>query len=353
MLFTERMRQEGTEIDVRGIAPLIERHLGSVDGARVRKFGSGQSNPTYLVETAKRKLVLRTRPPGALLKSAHNVQREFKVMQALESTGVPVPRMIEFLAEDASPIGRDCFLMEHVSGRVFFDPALPSLTRAERATVFDGMNNVLASLGGIDPDGIGLGAFGRTGNYFQRQTSVWTRQYLASRSEPDENMDFVIEWLGGNMPSDDGRVALIHGDFRLDNMIFDGQTLEVLALLDWELSTLGHPIADIAYQCMQWRMPNKGGLRGLGGLDRAALGIPSEDEYLKRFCDRSALPYPQNWTFLLVFGFFRLAAILEGVARRGADGSASNPRSALEYGKSVPVLAEMAADLARRESRWL
>ena len=344
------MPTEDPDIDVSTIDHLIKPYLDSTSGTSIRKFGSGQSNPTYLIEAGESKLVLRTKPAGALLKSAHDVGREFRVMKALEYTGLPVPRMIAFVDGDESPVGRDCFLMEHVAGRVFHDPALPGLNRAERKKVFDGMNDTLVKLHQIDPGAIGLGDFGRPGNYFQRQTSVWTRQYRSSRFRSNEDMDFLIEWLVQNMPVDDGVVTLVHGDFRLDNLIFKDETLEVAALLDWEISTLGHPFADISYQCMQWRMPYEGGLLGLGGLDRGSLGIPIEDEFVQRFCDRTLMPYPSNWNFYLAFGYFRLAAILEGVARRAVDGTASNPKMAVEYGECVPVLAQMAVGLAKERS---
>ncbi len=312
----------------------------------VRQFGTGQSNPTFLVESADQRVVLRCKPPGMLLPSAHLVEREHRVMEALADTKVPVPKMLGLAHDDDSPIGRAFFLMEFIDGDIFFDPALPGLTNAERAKIYDQMNAALASLHDLDPDALGLTDFGRPGNYFSRQTHIWTRQYLGSRRRPNRHMDQLIKWLEDNMRDFGGAPKLVHGDFRLDNLIFDPASRKAVALLDWELSTLGHPLADLACQCAQWRMPHKGGLKGLGGVDRQALGLPGEEEYVAAYCRRRAIEFPDEWSFFLVFGLFRLAAILEGVARRAAEGNASNPEKAKIYGNSVPVLAEAALEIA-------
>lgn len=310
----------------------------------VEKFATGQSNPTYLLTAQGRRYVLRAKPPGTLLKSAHQVDREFRVMQALAATDVPVPRVLH-LSPEESPLGRMFYVMDHVEGRIFWDPALPEIARpGERAAIYDAMNETLTSLHAVDPQDVGLSDFGRPGNYFERQFTRWSGQYRASETAPIPAMDRLAEWLAGAMPPDDGAVAIVHGDFRLDNMIFHPSEPRVVALLDWELSTLGHPLADLAYQCMQWRLPHSSSFRGLGGVDRAALGIPSEQAYVAAYCRRRGLERIDHWTFLLAFSFFRLAAILQGVYRRAMDGNASNPEIAVRYGIAVPVLANLALE---------
>jgi aminoglycoside phosphotransferase (APT) family kinase protein len=318
-----------------------------VDGFRgpltATKFAHGQSNPTFLIEAASGKYVLRRKPPGQLLKSAHAVDREYRVMTALADTAVPVPGTFH-LCEDESVIGSVFFLMEYIEGRVMWDPALPDLPPKERGAIFEEMNRVLAAVHSVDIKSAGLLDYGKPGNYFERQVSRWTSQYRASETETIHEMDQVIDWLSTNTPGDDGRVALVHGDFRLDNMIFHHSEPRILALVDWELSTLGHPYADLAYQCMQWRVDGGGIIPGLGSVNREALGIPSEDEYVGMYCNRMGIDSIANWNFYLVFSFFRLAAILQGVRKRALDGNASNER-ALQLGDLVQPLAAMAARL--------
>ena len=309
----------------------------------IEKFNTGQSNPTYRVEADSGRYVLRAKPPGALLKSAHQVDREYRVMKALAEHGVPVPKVYG-LSDEHSAIGRMYFVMEMVEGRIFWDPALPGMTVKERAAIYDGMNDVLARLHSVDPEAAGLADFGRSGNYFARQIRRWSEQYLASKTDDLPDMDRLMDWLWENLPDDDGQVSVVHGDFRLDNMIFSAHGEQVLALIDWELSTLGHPLADLSYQCMQWRLPHASGFRGLGGLDRGELGIPSEQDYVALYAKRSGIKV-DNWSFCLVFSFFRLAAILQGVYKRALDGNASNPERAREIGKAVPLLAAMANDV--------
>ena len=309
----------------------------------IEKFNTGQSNPTYRVEADSGRYVLRAKPPGTLLKSAHRMDREYRVMKALAEQGVPVPKVYA-LSEEHSAIGRMYFVMELVEGRIFWDPALPGMTGDERAAIYDGMNRVLAQLHSVDPESAGLADYGRPGNYFARQIRRWSEQYIASKTEELPDMDRLMDWLWENLPDDDGIVSVVHGDYRLDNMIFTAHGEEVRALIDWELSTLGHPLADLSYQCMQWRLPHKSGFRGLGGLDRAAIGIPSEADYVRLYSERSGIAV-DNWSFCLSFSFFRLAAILQGVFKRALDGNASNPERAHEIGKAVPLLAQMANDI--------
>lgn len=307
------------------------------------KFAHGQSNPTFLIEAASGKYVLRRKPPGQLLKSAHAVDREYRVMTALADTAVPVPGTFH-LCEDESVIGSMFFLMEYIDGRVIWDPALPDLPPKERGAIFEEMNRVLAAVHSIDIRSAGLTDYGKPGNYFERQVSRWTSQYRATETESIAEMDSTVDWLSRNTPADDGRVALVHGDFRLDNMIFHHNEPRILALVDWELSTLGHPYADLAYQCMQWRVDGGGIIPGLGSVSREALGIPSEEEYVGMYCNRMGIDGIANWNFYLAFSFFRLAAILQGVRKRAMDGNASNER-ALQLGDLVKPLAVMAYDL--------
>ena len=310
-----------------------------------KKFATGQSNPTYLIEAASGRYVLRRKPPGKLLKSAHMIEREFRVLKALEGTGFPAPRALA-LCEDEGVIGAAFYLMAHVDGRIFWDPALPDLPRGDRRPIFDAMNEGLAKLHAIDIAEAGLSDYGKPGSYFARQLQRWTEQYRASETETVEDVDRLIAWLGPRVPADDGRVALVHGDWRIDNMIFDPHAPRLLAVLDWELSTLGHPFADLAYQCMHWRLPNAD-FNGLGGVDRAAQGVPTEAEYVAAYCRRAGLEHIPDWTFLIAFSFFRYGAIAQGVYKRSLDGNASNPERARLIGKSVPLMARLAIEAIR------
>ncbi|MFM2279419.1 MAG: hypothetical protein RLZZ444_1650 [Pseudomonadota bacterium] len=324
---------------------------GVIDGFRgletITKFKGGQSNPTYLLEAESGKYVLRSKPPGTLLKSAHQVDREYRVMKALKGSGVPVPEMLYLSPEDSS-IGRMFFVMSHIDGRIFWDPAVPEVTVDERRAIYDNMNRVLARLHDVDPAAVGLSDYGKPGNYFTRQIDRWTKQYRASETVRLEDIDWLIDWLEQNQPEDDGAVSLVHGDFRLDNMMFSRDGTEILALLDWELSTLGHPLADLAYQCMQWRLPHASGFRGLGGVDRAALGIPTEEAYVRDWCERRGIDGVDNWVFCLSFSFFRLAAIIQGIVKRIADGNASDPERGAQLVAAVPLLARMARNLIEK-----
>jgi aminoglycoside phosphotransferase (APT) family kinase protein len=343
------MSGDANAIDQAALAPYLEAHIPGFAGLHsIEKFKSGQSNPTYLLTAASGRYVLRAKPPGQLLKSAHQVDREFTVMKVLAGTAVPVPRMLYLSGED-SPIGRMFYVMEFLDGRIFWDPAVPEAAGNDgRAALYDAMNATLAALHDVDVEAVGLGDFGRPGNYFERQLGRWTSQYRASETGTVDDMDRLIAWLETHMPADDGRVSLVHGDYRLDNMIFAAGEPKVLAVLDWELSTLGHPFADLAYQCMQWRLPHASGFRGLGGVDRPALGLPSEEAYVAAYCRRRGLAGIDNWSFFLAFSFFRLAAICQGVYKRALDGNASNPEKAKTYGEAVKLLSHLAAKLIDR-----
>lgn len=345
------MSEHYPEINLDTLADCLrsnEIDIGNITA--LNKFSDGQSNPTYKLETDKKTFVLRAQPPGELLKSAHQVDREFRVMKALKNTNVPVPEMV-FLSRDNNPYGRMFFIMEHLDGQIFWDPALSELDKPEeRGKVYAEMNKALAALHSVNPSEINLEDFGKPGNYFERQVSRWSKQYVASEVENYKNIHQLITWLEANQPEDDGQVSLVHGDYRLDNMIFSNDNLEILGVLDWELSTLGHPLADLAYQCMQWRLPNSGSFRGLGDLDRKALGIPTEDEYVTSYCKHRNIENIENWTFYVAFSFFRLAAILQGVYKRSLDGNASNPERARTYGAAVPILGSMAMNMIKEES---
>ena len=332
------------DIDLVALGNYLHAHvpqIGAVGG--LEKFSGGQSNPTFLLHSSGGDYVLRRQPPGELLKSAHAVDREFRVIAALADSDVPVPRAIH-LCEDRDVIGSLFFLMSYEAGRIFWDPTLPQLEPSERAAIYAEMNRVLAALHDVDIEAAGLTDFGRPGNYFERQISRWSGQYRASETESIPAMDRLIDWLPQNLPPDDGEVSLIHGDFRLDNIVFDAGAPRARALLDWELSTLGHPYADLAYQCMQWRMPRDCAIPGFGDADRGELGIPDESEYVAAYCKRRGLDSIPDWNFYLVFGFFRFAAILQGVQKRALDGNASSDR-AFAYGALAPRLARMAVEL--------
>jgi len=308
-----------------------------------KKFSDGQSNPTYLLTTTTDEYVLRRQPAGELLKSAHAVDREFRVIRALQASEVPVARAIH-LCQDRDVIGSLFYIMSYQRGRIFWDPTLPELDNSQRRDIYTEMNRVLAALHDVDVEAVGLSDFGRPGSYFERQISRWSGQYRASEIEPIPAMDKLIEWLPRNMPVDDGKVSLIHGDYRIDNIIFDSSGIEARALLDWELSTLGHPYADLAYQCMQWRMDRDCVIPGLGDIDRESSGLPSESDYVAQYCQRRGLESIPDWNFYLVFGFFRFAAILQGVLKRAVEGNASS-KKAFDYGALAPVLARKAVEL--------
>ena len=329
------------------LAAYLAAHLPGFTGPlTVRQFQGGQSNPTYLLTTPTQRFVMRSKPGPVerLLPSAHAIEREFRVMRALGHQGMPVPTM-HLLVEDESVIGRAFYLMEHVEGRIFWNPALPELGTEERGQIYDEMNRVLAALHAVDPQTAELTDFGKAGNYFARQIGRWSRQYVASETETIEAMNRLIAWLPEHVPEGD-ESTVVHGDYRLDNLIFHPTEPRVVAMLDWELSTLGHPLADLSYQCMAWHIP-PGGFRGIGGLDLAALGIPSEADYIARYCARTGRTGIAHWDFYLAYNLFRIAAILQGVYRRATEGMASSD-NALETGKNVRALAELGWSYAQR-----
>ncbi len=332
------------------LAAYLATHIEGFRGPiQVEKFSGGQSNPTFKVQAESGTYVLRRQPPGKLLKSAHAVDREFRVMRALADTDVPVPRVLH-LCEDRELIGSMFYVMEYCDGRIFWDAALPELDNAQRSGFYEEMNRVLAALHSVDLEACGLTDYGKPGNYFERQLERWQGQYRASELQPIAAMDQLMDWLGTALPADDGRATLVHGDYRLDNIVFHPTESRAIAVLDWELSTLGHPFADLAYQCMQLRMPaGAGNISGLMGMDRHALGIPSEREYVASYCARMGIDKIDNWAFYLAFSFFRLAAIVQGVAKRAQDGNASS-KSAAKLGAFVEPLAQMALDVIDKES---
>jgi aminoglycoside phosphotransferase (APT) family kinase protein len=305
----------------------------------VDQLAGGQSNPTYKIVTNSGMYVLRRKPAGKLLSSAHAVDREYRVVTALAQTDVPVARTL-CLCEDEGVLGTPFYVMQFVAGRVFWDPSLPQLDHAGRKSVYLELNRVIAALHYVNPDAVGLSDFGRPGNYFSRQIARWAKQYRESETERIEEMDRLIEWLPQHVPAGD-EISIVHGDFRLDNVIFHPTEPRIVAVLDWELSTLGHPLADFAYHCMTWRVP-AGVLRGLFGANLESLGIPAESEYVRMYCERSgrAPIDPDTWDFCLAYNLFRLAAILQGIARRAIDGTSSSA-TAVEMGRSARPVATL------------
>jgi aminoglycoside phosphotransferase (APT) family kinase protein len=327
------------ELDTSRLQGYLEDNIPGFGGQILaEKFPGGQSNPTFKLTAGQNQYVLRRKPPGELLKSAHAVDREYKVISALRDTDVPVAKTY-CLCEDEDIIGSMFYVMEYMEGRVFWDSCLPELdSNAERAAICDEMNRVLAALHNVDVDAVGLTDFGKPGNYFERQVGRWTKQYRASETEHSVAMETLMEWLPANMPTDDGTNSLVHGDYRIDNLMFHPTEPRIIAVLDWELSTLGHPLADLSYQCMAWALPAGGGISGLGGVDRAAIGLPSDEEYIAAYCARTGREGIDNWNFYLVFCFFRLAAILQGIKKRALIGTASSAE-ARSRGDMVESLA--------------
>lgn len=311
---------------------------------RVSQFEGGQSNPTYLLHTPARSYVMRRKPPGELLPSAHAIDREYRVMNALRGSEVPVPRMWAY-CDDPAVAGTPFYLMEYLEGRILWDPTLPGLEPSERAAIYDEMNRVIAAVHRVDFKAQGLGDFGKPGRYIARQIERWTRQYRASQTDQIEDMERLIEWLPCHVPDDD-ETSLVHGDFRLDNLVFHQTEPRVLGVLDWELSTLGHPLVDFAYHAMVWRVPGAT-FRGLLDADLSSLGIPDEPDYVRRYCERTRRSGIAHWDFYLAFNLFRIAAILQGVLSRALAGNAASAHALREGGRVRP-LAQIGWAQARR-----
>ncbi len=350
-----RAVSEANAFDIGALTAWLVNHLDGFAGPlSVEMFKGGQSNPTYKLVTPSKSYVMRAKPgPVAkLLPSAHAVEREFAVMNGLTGTDVPVPKM-HCLCEDESVIGRAFYVMEFMQGRVLWDQSLPGMDKKQRSDIYNEMNRVIAAMHTVKFAERGLAGYGKPGNYFERQIGRWSKQYVASITQPIPEMDQLMEWLPKNIPAmarDESMVSIVHGDYRLDNLMFDSQQPKVIAVLDWELSTLGHPLADFSYHCMGWHIP-PGSFRGIGGLDIDALGIPQEDEYIRMYCDRTGLAEPQqlkaDWNFYLAYNMFRLAAILQGIAKRVESGTASSAQAVSSAAGARP-LAQMAWDFARK-----
>jgi aminoglycoside phosphotransferase (APT) family kinase protein len=328
-----------------GTKPVEERHRIDVASlekflgfkiSKLEQFKGGQSNPTYKIND---KYVLRRKPPGKLLPSAHAVDREFRVIEALSKVNFPVAKP-HVLCEDESVIGTAFYVMDYVEGRVLWDQSLPGMTKAQRAEIWDALNEVMARLHLVDYRAVGLEDFGRPGNYIERQIARWTKQYQASETERVEAMDNLIAWLPKNIPPSTA-TTVVHGDYRLDNAIFHPSEPRILAVLDWELSTLGDPLADFAYHCMSWHIP-PGQFRGIAGLDLPALGIPGEAEYVKKYCERTGRPAinQSHWDFYIAYNLFRIAAILQGILKRVVDGTAASAH-ARDAGMRARPMAEL------------
>jgi aminoglycoside phosphotransferase (APT) family kinase protein len=346
--------------DVAALTAWLEKNIEGFRGpVTVEMFKGGQSNPTYKLLTPARNYVMRSKPgPVArLLPSAHAIEREFAVMRGLHGTDVPVPRMYG-LCEDESVIGRAFHIMECMEGRVLWDQSLPEMTPSQRGEIYDEMNRVIAALHTVKFAERGLAAYGKPGNYFDRQIGRWSKQYKASAdsagpmSQPIPEMERLVEWLPAHIPPaarDESKVSIVHGDYRLDNVMFHATEPRIVAVLDWELSTLGHPLADFSYHCMAWHIPHPG--RGIGGLDHAALGIPSEENYMRRYCERTGLAtvaeLKADWNFYMAYNLFRIAAILQGIAKRVEAGTASSAQAVASAAGARPM-AELAWSFAQK-----
>lgn len=333
------------QFDVNALAAYLQQHLPDFDAQhakqlQVEQFKGGQSNPTFKLHAGEQHFVMRAKPgPAAkLLPSAHAIEREFRVMQALHESGFPTPRQ-HLLCTDESIIGRAFYIMEFVTGRVLWDQSLPGMTPTERAAIYDEMNRVIAQLHSIDHTTIGLTDYGKPGNYFARQIDRWSKQYRASETETIDAMDKLIDWLPQHIPAGDD-TCIVHGDYRMDNMIFHPTEPRVIGLLDWELSTLGHPLADFSYHCMSWHV-SPGQFRGIAGLDLSALGIPSEKEYVAQYCQRTGKTLrTEDFNFYLAYNLFRMAGILQGIMKRYIEGTASSIQ-AKKSGEAARPMAEL------------
>lgn len=341
------MTASTAQLDTDAVAAWLDQNLPGFEGPlTAEKFAGGQSNPTFRLITPKTTYVLRRKPPGQLLKSAHAVDREFRVQRALAGSDVPVAQM-HVLCDDDAVIGSMFYVMQEVQGRHFNDPRLPELATEDRRPVMEEMNRVLAAIHNVDLAATGLSDYGPEGNYYERQVGRWSKQYRASQTESIPAMEDLMDWLGANLPPDDGQRTLVHGDYRIDNMLFAADTPRCAAVLDWELSTTGHPYADLGAVLMQWAMPPGNEGRGLAGVDRKAQGLISDEEFIAMYCQRRGIDGIDKFGFYLAFNFFRMGAIIQGVLKRALDGNASNPERAMKLGSFVPRFAEAGLQAAR------
>jgi aminoglycoside phosphotransferase (APT) family kinase protein len=333
-----------TELPLGRLESWMREHIDGFRGPlAAERFEGGQSNPTYRLVSGAGSFVLRRKPQGQLLPSAHQVDREYRVMRALAATAVPVPRVYA-LCEDDAVIGSAFYVMEFLAGRIFWDPRLLGLAPSERQAMFKSMNAVIAALHSVDYVAVGLAEFGRPGNYMARQIARWSRQYQASETDKQPAMDRLSEWLPRHLPPE-GEARIVHGDYRIDNLIFHPTEPRVIGVLDWELSTIGDPLADFAYHATAWRVTPEL-FRGLAGADLAALGIPTEETYVAAYCERTGRGRSPDWNFYMVYSLFRLAAIMQGIAKRAIDGTAASSE-AVELGRKARPTGEQAWALAR------
>lgn len=338
--------REAHRFDEAQLARYLGERLEGFDAASmtVQQFSGGQSNPTFLITSGHQRYVLRKKPPGKLLPSAHLVEREFRVIRALAETPVPVPQA-HLLCEDADVIGTPFYVMDFVEGRLFHDPTMPDVEPEERRALYDAMNDTLAALHTVDWHAVGLEDFGKPQGYVRRQIERWSKQYQASKTEEIPSMDRLMAWLPEQVPTEE-ETTIAHGDYRPGNLLFHPTERKVVAVLDWELSTLGHPLGDLAYNCMAYRLPPTGGeLSGLLGVDCEALGIPSEEAYLARYCERTGRSSIPSWSFFMAFSFFRIAAICQGVYKRSLLGNASDAKAAM-FGQVAIMMADAAWSIA-------
>lgn len=337
-----------SDFDLGALADVMTTQgISVVKPLQLTPLTGGQSNPTFRVESGLSTYVLRKRPSGDVLSSAHAIDREFRVMSALRQTAIPVPE-VYFYCEDDSIVGTPFYLMEYLDGRVFVDQSLPGLAKETRSDIYMEMNRVISELHKVQPQSVGLADFGRVGNYLERQIARWTRQYQTDHAARIPAMDRLIQWLPGHVPTSH-QTSLVHGDFRIDNLIFDPVHPRVIGVLDWELSTLGDPLADFAYHCMSWHIP-PAVWRGIGDLDLKALGIPSEIPYLNQYLAATGNTVDGHWNFYLAYNLFRMAAILHGIGRRAETGSAASADAA-EVGLKAEPLANLAWRFAERSEK--